>query len=139
MNKYILVAATLLTMFAAGCGRLFEGTPAMMYESLNVKLGSLPDDTRVYFGHEYTAANLRFAAAVEPHNEDVKQKAERVHKLRERGEFTTPSTIGDERRTNPFMRCESPEVVEHVRGEVGAEAAPVAVLGAIRAKKDTFK
>jgi hydroxyacylglutathione hydrolase len=127
------------TLFAAGCGRLFEGTPAMMYESLNEKLGSLPDDTRVYFGHEYTASNLRFAAAVEPANQDVSEKAERVRKLRESGEVTTPSTIGEERRTNPFMRCAVPAVIEHVKAEIGAERGPAAVLGAIRAKKDSFK
>jgi hydroxyacylglutathione hydrolase len=127
------------TLFAAGCGRLFEGTPAMMYESLNDKLGSLPDDTRVFFGHEYTASNLRFAAAVEPTNRDVSEKAERVAKQRERGEPTTPSTIGEERRTNPFMRCNIAAVVEHVTSEIGQDRSPVAVLGAIRAKKDVFK
>ena len=69
------------TLFAAGCGRLFEGTPAMMYTSLNVHLSALPDATRVYFGHEYTLSNLKFAAHVEPDNQDVRAKAERVAKL----------------------------------------------------------
>src|SRR5690349_22385055 len=78
------------TLFAAGCGRLFEGTAAQMYESLNVKLAALPPETRVYCGHEYTANNLRFAAHVEPGNARVAKKAERVAELRARGEFTVP-------------------------------------------------
>jgi hydroxyacylglutathione hydrolase len=103
------------TMFAAGCGRLFEGTPAMMYESLNHKLGALPDDTRVYFGHEYTAQNLRFAAAVEPENTHVTEKIERVAAVRARGESTAPSTIAEERLTNPFMRSGSVERLGELR------------------------
>jgi len=109
------------TLFAAGCGRLFEGTPAMMYESLVGKLGALPDQTRVYFGHEYTASNLRFAAVVEPNNENVREKAERVAAQRARGEFTAPSTLAEERLTNPFMR-----------------AGSVERLGELRAMKDKF-
>lgn len=127
------------TMFAAGCGRLFEGTAAMMYASLNEKLGSLPDDTRVYFGHEYTQSNLRFAAHVEPSNPDVRAKAERVAEQRARGEHTTPSTIGEERRTNPFMRVDRPEIIERVAARLGADRSPVAVLGAVRAEKDEFR
>ena len=107
------------TMFAAGCGRLFEGTPAQMYESLNVKLGALPDSTRVFFGHEYTAKNLEFAAHVEPGNAAVRDKAKRVAELRGRGEFTTPSTLGEERGTNPFMRCTSPEIVSGFASGLG--------------------
>jgi hydroxyacylglutathione hydrolase len=109
------------TLFAAGCGRLFEGTPAMMFESLTKKLGALPDETLVYFGHEYTANNLRFAAVIEPDNTHVKEKAERVAAARARGLFTAPSTIADERLTNPFMRSGSAER-----------------LGEIRALKDQF-
>ncbi len=127
------------TMFAAGCGRLFEGTPAQMYESLNVKLGSLPDATRVYFGHEYTASNLRFAAHLEPNNAAVKEKAARVAGMLDRGEHTTPSTIGEERATNPFMRCESPELVKSIEGSLTADRSPSAVLGAVRAAKDSFR
>ena len=103
------------TLFAAGCGRLFEGTPAMMYTSLVEKLGALPDDTRVFFGHEYTANNLRFAAHVEPDNRHVKEKAERVAAQRARGEFTAPSTLGEERLTNPFLRAGSPERLAEIR------------------------
>jgi hydroxyacylglutathione hydrolase len=109
------------TLFAAGCGRLFEGTPAMMYDSLTQKLGALPDETLVYFGHEYTENNLRFAAHVEPQNPHVKKKAERVAAARARGEFTAPSTLAEERLTNPFMRSDSAER-----------------LGVIRAMKDDF-
>ena len=105
------------TLFAAGCGRLFEGTPAMMYEALVEKLGPLPDSTRVFCGHEYTESNLRFAAHVEPDNADVQRALERALEIRTHAaadwhdatpeEMTVPSTIGDEHRTNPFMRAAS--------------------------------
>jgi hydroxyacylglutathione hydrolase len=127
------------TLFAAGCGRLFEGTPAQMYESLNVKLASLPDSTKVYFGHEYTASNLRFAAHVEPSNAAVTKKAKEVAERRERGEHTTPSTLADERATNPFMRCDSAEIVKNVGSSLGADRSPSGVLGAVRAAKDSFR
>ncbi len=126
------------TLFAGGCGRLFEGTPAMMYESLNEKLGKLPPETMIYCGHEYTAANLKFAAHVEPGNAAVRQKAERVESMRARGAPTVPSTIADELATNPFMRCGSPEVVAHVAARAQG-SDPAAILGAIRAEKDEFK
>jgi hydroxyacylglutathione hydrolase len=125
------------TMFAAGCGRLFEGTAAQMYESLNVKLGALPDATRVFFGHEYTGKNLEFAAHVEPGNAAVPDKAKRVAELRARGEFTTPSTLGEERSTNPFMRCQSPEIVGGFASSLD-DRSPVAVLAHLRAAKDKF-
>jgi hydroxyacylglutathione hydrolase len=105
------------TLFAAGCGRLFEGTPEMMYTALCEKLAALPDAFRVYCGHEYTESNLVFAAHVEPDNPDVAEKLERVRKIRARAaadwhdampdEMTVPSTIGEERLTNPFMRAGS--------------------------------
>jgi len=126
------------TLFAAGCGRLFEGTPAMMHESLNVKLGTLPPETRVYCGHEYTASNLRFAAHLEPGNRAVADKAARVAELRAKGEPTVPSTLAEERATNPFMRCDSAEIIAHVKARQGDTRAPEAVLGAIRAEKDSF-
>lgn len=126
------------TLFAGGCGRLFEGTPAMMHHSLNVKLGALPAETRVYCGHEYTASNLRFAAHVEPQNRAVAEKAAKVADLRAKGEPTVPSTLADELATNPFMRCDSPEVIAHVSARQGDTRTPEAVLGAIRAEKDSF-
>jgi hydroxyacylglutathione hydrolase len=119
------------TLFAAGCGRLFEGTPAMMYTALVDKLGRLPGATRVYCGHEYTASNLRFAAHVEPENEAVKRAIARVQQIRARAaadwhdatpdEMAVPSTIADEHATNPFLR---------------AGSAPE--LGRRRAAKDSF-
>jgi hydroxyacylglutathione hydrolase len=126
------------TLFAGGCGRLFEGTPAQMYGSLNVTLAALPDDTRVYCGHEYTAANLRFAAHVEPRNAAVTAKAAHVAEQRARGEATVPSTLAEEKATNPFMRCASAEIIESVSDKLGADRSPAAILGAIRAAKDRF-
>ena len=119
------------TLFAGGCGRLFEGTPEMMYEALCEKLSRLPDDMRVFCGHEYTAANLAFAAHVEPDNAAVRAMQEKVAKLRAgaaadwhdatAAEMSIPTTIGDEREINPFMRASS-----------------AAELGERRALKDSF-
>ena len=126
------------TLFAAGCGRLFEGTPAQMYESLNVTLAALPEATLVYCGHEYTASNLRFAAHMEPDNAAVNAKAARVAELRARGEATVPSTLAEEKATNPFMRVTSPSIVERVADSLTGDHSPAAILGAIRAAKDRF-
>jgi hydroxyacylglutathione hydrolase len=119
------------TLFAGGCGRLFEGTPEMMFTALHEKLGALPDSTRVYCGHEYTESNFVFAAHVEPENAAVREKLQRVRKIRAKRaadwndataeEMTIPSTIGEERATNPFLR-----------------AASAAELGRIRSLKDNF-
>jgi len=97
------------TLFAAGCGRLFEGSPAQMMQSL-AKLAALPDATRVWCGHEYTEKNLRFAHDLEPANADIAAKLERVAGQRKAGTPTVPSTIGEEKRTNPFLRSESAEL-----------------------------
>ena len=97
------------TLFSAGCGRLFEGTPAQMLDSLD-RIAALPDDTRVYCAHEYTLSNLRFAAAVEPGNADVLETLDAVRALRARDGITLPSTLGRERRINPFLRCREPAV-----------------------------
>jgi hydroxyacylglutathione hydrolase len=126
------------TLFAAGCGRLFEGTPAQMYESLNVTLAALPDDTRVYCGHEYTAANLRFAAHLEPGNAAVLAKSARVAELRSKNAVTLPSTLGEEKATNPFMRCDSAEIIDSVSSALSGDRSPAAILGAVRAAKDKF-
>ena len=126
------------TLFAAGCGRLFEGTPAQMYESLNVTLAALPDSTLVYCGHEYTASNLRFAAHLEPDNLAIAEKAARVAEQRARGEATVPSTIAEEKATNPFMRCDSPAIIERVSSSLAGDRSPAAILGAVRAAKDRF-
>jgi hydroxyacylglutathione hydrolase len=127
------------TLFVAGCGRLFEGTAAQMYDSLNTKLGALADATRVYCGHEYTAKNLEFAAHLEPSNAAIRDKAERVRALRARGEPSVPSTIGDERATNPFLRVENPEILERVAEDLGGDASRASVFGAVRRAKDRYR
>jgi len=122
------------TLFIAGCGRLFEGTPAMMNESLNAKLAKLPGATRIFCGHEYTASNLRFAAHVEPANEAIREKIERVKALRARGEPTVGSTMGEELATNPFLRVDKTSVKSRYGG-----GSTTDVLAAVRKEKDTFK
>ncbi|KAJ1951841.1 Cytoplasmic glyoxalase II [Linderina pennispora] len=117
------------TLFVGGCGRLFEGSPADMHESLNVKLAALPKDTKVYAGHEYTRSNLKFALSVDGDNEALKAKALKCQQL----ECTMPSTIAEELATNPFMRVDQP-ALQAVTGETD----PVKVLGAIRRLKDRF-
>lgn len=127
------------TMFAGGCGRLFEGTPANMFKSLNEVIGGLPPETRVFFGHEYTANNLRFAAQVEPDNQAVRDKLARVEKLRAKGQFSTPSTLAEEWDTNPFMRSGSATIQSSVKqSDPGNDLSPVSVLAAVRGMKDSF-
>ena len=126
------------TLFACGCGRLFEGTPAQMVDSLG-KLARLPEDTRVYCGHEYTLANIRFAEAVEPGNARLAQRKARDEAKRAKGEPTLPSTIGEELRTNPFLRCAEPEVVAAAEQHAGRKlAGPVEVFAEIREWKNRF-
>lgn len=125
------------TMFVAGCGRLFEGTPEQMHRSLSAKLGALPSETRVYCGHEYTVSNLRFAATVEPDNEAVRVKLAAAQEIRARGEPTIPSTIGEELATNPFLRCDEPAVRR--KFAPGGAASAVDVLAAVRKAKDGFR
>lgn len=122
------------TMFVAGCGRLFEGTPEMMYASLCQKLGRLPGETRVYCGHEYTVSNLRFAAFAEPENEAVKRALLMAQDKRSRGEPTVPGTMAEEHRINPFLRVEAQDVRAKFGGTSGAET-----LGLVRAAKDGFR
>jgi len=124
------------TLFACGCGRVFEGTPAQMLASLQ-KLAALPDATKVYCGHEYTLANIRFARAVEPGNALLAAREARAQALRDAGKPTLPSTLGEERATNPFLRCAEPAVVESANKYLGARAAdPVRVFAAIREWKN---
>jgi len=122
------------TLFVAGCGRLFEGTPEQMFASLAGKLGKLPPETRVFCGHEYTFNNLRFALHVEPENQAVKKKLDAAESAKTRGAFMIPSTIAEELETNPFLRCEVPAVRERFPG-----STPADVLGAVRKAKDTFR
>ena len=120
------------TLFACGCGRVFEGTPEQMYASLE-KLRALPDSTRVYCGHEYTLANIGFARSVEPGNGALGAREARDRKLREAGKPTLPTTLGEEKATNPFLRCLEPAVVESANKYLGARAAdPLRVFAAIR-------
>jgi hydroxyacylglutathione hydrolase len=92
------------TLFAMGCGRLFEGTPEQMYRSLQ-RLISLPEDTRLYCAHEYTLSNARFAAHADPENLAIADRLERTKQLRDEGEITVPTTVAQERETNPFVRA----------------------------------
>lgn len=126
------------TLFSAGCGRLFEGTPAQMHASLD-KLAALPDATRVCCAHEYTLSNLRFAQAVEPRNDDVTRHLADCTAKRARGEPTLPSSIGLERRINPFVRVAEPAVIEAalLHGATGTGGSEV--LGAIRTWKNEFR
>jgi len=126
------------TLFACGCGRVFEGTAAQMLESLS-KLAALPDETKVYCGHEYTLANIRFARAVDPGNALLAAREERAQRLRDAGRPTLPSTLGEERATNPFLRCAEPAVVESANKYLGGRVAdPVRVFAAIREWKNKF-
>ncbi len=120
------------TLFAMGCGRVFEGTPAQMWSSIR-KLADLPASTLVYCGHEYTLANARFARSIEPDNPDLAARLARVEALRAAGQATIPTTIGAELLTNPFVRAEQPEVKAAV-GMAGAPAA--AVFAELRERKN---
>lgn len=127
------------TLFAGGCGRLFEGTPSQMLDSLD-KFNNLPADTQVFCGHEYTLANLRWAMAVEPSNSALKKTFADAQALRARQEPTLPTSIGRERETNPFLRTRQATVAE--AAAVWAEkplAAPVEVIAALREWKNNFK
>jgi len=126
------------TLFSAGCGRLFEGTPAQMHESLS-RLAALPGDTRVCCAHEYTESNLRFAQAVEPHNAGVAAHIERCRDLRAAGQATLPSSIALERLINPFMRCAEPSVISAAREHGAANDSAAAVLGALREWKNGYR
>jgi hydroxyacylglutathione hydrolase len=123
------------TLFAMGCGRIFEGTPEMMWASLE-RLAALPDETIVYCGHEYTEANARFAVTVEPENADLISRAEEVRRLRQAGKPTLPTTIALEKRTNPFLRAREPRIAKRLDMS-GAE--PVEVFAELRRRKDNFR
>lgn len=126
------------TLFACGCGRLFEGTAQQMFASL-AKLAALPDATLVYSGHEYTLANIDFARAVEPDNADLLARAASDAEKHRSGLPTLPSTIGREKQTNPFLRCLKPAVVASANKYLGARASdPVQVFAAIRQWKNNF-
>ncbi|MBE9537713.1 MAG: hydroxyacylglutathione hydrolase [Proteobacteria bacterium] len=126
------------TLFAGGCGRLFEGTPAMMYQSLQ-SLAALPPSTRVYCAHEYTMANLGFAQAVEPDNKALRQRIAEAEATRARNEPTVPSDIALELATNPFLRCADPELRASLAGQGKLEGKDnTAIFATVRAWKDSF-
>lgn len=120
------------TLFVLGCGRVFEDTPRAMWNSL-CKLAALPPETKLYCGHEYTLANARFALTIDPENARLAARARRIEELRERGEPTVPSTIGEEIETNPFLRADDAAV----RQQLGMRDEPAhAVFAEIRKRKD---
>jgi len=125
------------TLFLAGCGRLFEGTPEQMYRSLHEVLVPLGPNTRVFCGHEYTLSNLAFARHVEPDNEAIATRIEKAKSLRAKGLPTMGATLAEELATNPFLRT-SAETIRKSMG-LGAEASPVEVFAALRRAKDGFR
>ncbi|HRF71559.1 MAG TPA: hydroxyacylglutathione hydrolase [Accumulibacter sp.] len=125
------------TLFAGGCGRLFEGSAAQMADSL-ARLAALPNDTAVYCAHEYTEANLRFAMAVEPGNRRLQSRVNEVAVARAKGWATVPSTIAIEKASNPFLRCSEPEVAASARRRVVDADDEVAVFAALRDWKNGF-
>ncbi len=122
------------TLFSLGCGRLFEGTPAQMWSSLQ-KFEPLPDDTLVYCGHEYTLSNAKFAITVDPDNETLQSRLAEVERLRTAGERTIPTTLGEERAANPFLRPDDPAIRRLLDM---ADATDAEVFGEIRRRKDAF-
>lgn len=121
-------------LFSLGVGRMFEGTPGPMWAGLK-RLRALPDETLVYCGHEYTQSNARFALSIDPDNEALKARAAEVDALRAAGRPTIPFTLGEDKRANPFLRADVPELAQ-VYGLEGAD--PADVFAAIRKGKDNF-
>src|SRR6478672_6412188 len=122
------------TLFSIGCGRVIEGTPEQMWRSL-VKLRDLPGDTRMFCGHEYTAANIKFARTIEPNNKALAAREAEANKQLAQNEATIPATIGEEKQANPFLRADVPEVAAGI-GMAGKPAAEV--FAEIRARKNKF-
>lgn len=122
------------TLFIGGCGRFFEGTAEQMDHNLNVVLGGLPSDTKVYCGHEYTVNNLKFALSVEPQNGDIKAKLNWAQGKVAKREPTVPSSIGEEKKINPFMRLKKPQVRKYT-----GETDELEVMTVLRHKKNEFQ
>lgn len=126
------------TLFIGGCGRVFEGNAATMVESL-AKLAALPDDCQVFCGHEYTEKNLRFALTLEPNNQALRRKHEWAVKTRAQGKWTVPSTIGEEKQTNPFLRTDSAELRANLKkADPAVDDDRVAIFAKARELKDRF-
>ena len=121
------------TLFALGCGRMFEGTPQEFWHSL-LKLRSLPDDTLLYCGHEYTQSNARFALSVDPSNQTLLALSEKIDERRSKGLPTIPSRLGDEKIANPFLRADDKKLAV----DVGASEDPIHAFAVIRQLKDNF-
>lgn len=125
-------------LFAGGCGKRFDGTAEIMWDSLQ-KLANLPDATQIYCGHEYTQANLKFAMALEPDNLELSKRFEYVNHLRSQGRITLPSTMLTEKQTNPFLRCHLSGIKAFAENRIGETLAnPADVFGAVRLIKDTW-
>ncbi|MCI5048625.1 MAG: hydroxyacylglutathione hydrolase [Aquisalinus sp.] len=122
------------TLFALGCGRLFEGTPAQMWDSL-LKVRALPAETTIFCAHEYTAANARFAVTIEPENRALLERHEEIIRLRQEGQPTVPTTLSREAETNPFLRADNPAL----KSAIGmTDADDVSVFAEVRQRKDNF-
>ncbi len=126
------------TLFGAGCGRLFEGTPAQMADSLE-RLAALPDDTLIYCAHEYTEANLRFAQALEPGSPVLAARCARVADLRSAGLPSVPSTLAEEKATNPFLRCDDPALIAVAQANAAVNAEKVSVFTTLRGMRNNFQ
>jgi hydroxyacylglutathione hydrolase len=127
------------TLFLAGCGRAFEGSPSQLYHSLQ-KLAELPDETLMYCAHEYTLANLHFAAAVEPNNQAIKQRLQQCQQQRAKLQVTVPASLALEKTTNPFLRCSEPTVMAAVeQHSQQTTTQPEAIFAILREWKNHFK
>ncbi|MCK6262611.1 hydroxyacylglutathione hydrolase [Vibrio sp. ZSDE26] len=124
------------TLFSAGCGRVFEGTYSQMFDALTT-LASLPDETKVYCAHEYTSSNVSFALAIEPESEPLRQYRDDVNRMRAQDLPTLPTTIKQEKRINPFLRCEEPNVIKSVTNRT-QNLDPLSVFTALREWKNEF-
>ncbi|MDT0581166.1 hydroxyacylglutathione hydrolase [Brumicola blandensis] len=126
------------TLFSAGCGRMFEGTPEIFYKSLS-KLAALPENTKVYCTHEYTLANLAFAKHVDPENMALQEYSRWAEETRALGKITLPSDIKTQKRINPFLRCEDKRIEENIAKEMNLSPAnAVEVFAALRSRKDSY-
>jgi hydroxyacylglutathione hydrolase len=132
VDDYLLFAAD--TLFAMGCGRVFEGSMEEMFHSVN-QFRDLQPMTSVYCGHEYTEANAKFALSVEPGNRALQLRALEVKNLRAQGKMTCPTTIGEELKTNPYLRCNAPEIRKNLGMETATDAE---VFAELRTRKNSF-
>lgn len=121
-------------LFSLGCGRMFEGAPAPMWAGLQ-SLRQLPDDTNVYCGHEYSAANAKFALSIDPDNPQLQSRVEQISKLAKSGQPTIPFNLGEDKRANPFLQADSPRIAKNLKMSA---KDPSLVFGALRKAKDTF-